>query len=50
MYHLIQHADHESHELEMIFRAQGLALYAFTFNRCVAHGAAADDPGVFTVH
>lgn len=35
MYELVRHPDFESRELELIFRATGLALYAFTFTTCV---------------
>lgn len=47
MFELVKQAVHGMHELELIFRAGGLALYAFTFNTCVAHDADADDPHVF---
>lgn len=36
MYHLIQNVDYQTHELELIFRATGLALYTFTFTTCLA--------------
>lgn len=35
MYHLVKHHYYESHELELIFRAPGLALYSFSFTTCV---------------
>ena len=47
MYELVRQPVHGAHELELIFRAGGLALYAFTFNTCVAYHADADDPDVF---
>lgn len=36
MYELTRSPEFGTHELEMIFRANGLALYAFTFVSCVA--------------
>jgi thiol-disulfide isomerase/thioredoxin len=50
MYQLVKNPDYETHELELIFHANGLALYAFTFTSCVAPGAAPDQPGFFQVH
>jgi thiol-disulfide isomerase/thioredoxin len=35
LYHLLQHPTHGSHELTLICRHTGLALYAFTFSSCV---------------
>ncbi len=35
MYELIHNPGFEAHELELVFRAHGLALYAFTFTSCV---------------
>ena len=37
MYQLVQNIDYQSHELELIFRANGLALYTFTCTTCVAN-------------
>lgn len=39
MYELVRTRQHESHELGLVFRAHGLALYAFTFERCVKGSA-----------
>jgi thiol-disulfide isomerase/thioredoxin len=39
LYELVRTFGHESHELSLVFRAHGLALYAFTFERCVKSGA-----------
>ena len=36
MYEIVRNRAYESHELELIVRARGIALYAFTFNTCVA--------------
>ena len=36
LYQLVQNVGYQSHELEMIFRAKGLALYTFTFTTCLA--------------
>jgi hypothetical protein len=50
LYGLVRNPDFESHELELIFRANGLALYAFTFTSCVAPGATGDTRGwTFTI-
>ncbi len=35
MYELVRNPAHEAHELILVFRATGLALYAFTFTSCV---------------
>lgn len=35
MYALVETPEHGRHELELVFRASGLALYAFTFTSCV---------------
>ncbi len=35
LYELVHNPDFESHQLELTFRAHGLALYAFTFTTCV---------------
>ncbi len=32
---LVRNPGHEAHELELVFRAHGLALYSFTFTSCV---------------
>jgi len=47
MYELVQHPEHGAHELELVFRANGLALYSFTFTHCIAPGADPADPAVF---
>ena len=36
MYQIVKNPDFEGHELTLIFRANGLALYAFTFTTCVS--------------
>ncbi|HEC23239.1 MAG TPA: redoxin domain-containing protein [Chloroflexi bacterium] len=36
LYELVRNPDYESHEVELIFRAGGLAVYSFTFTSCVA--------------
>jgi hypothetical protein len=35
MYELAHNATFEPHELELIFRAGGMALYTFTFSGCI---------------
>lgn len=47
LYQLVRNPDHSRHELELRPRAHGLALYSFTFERCLALGAYPDDPDVF---
>lgn len=42
MYEIIANPDFETHELELIFHAHGLALYAFTFTSCVVSGNHSD--------
>ncbi|GAB4482731.1 MAG: hypothetical protein Kow00124_31780 [Anaerolineae bacterium] len=49
MYELVRSPEFGSHELELVFRANGLAIYTFTFNRCVAPGRSPRDPRVFQV-
>src|SRR5258706_40242 len=36
MYQIVKNPDFEGHALTLIFRANGLALYAFTFTTCVS--------------
>ncbi|MEM7114093.1 MAG: hypothetical protein AAF614_16785 [Chloroflexota bacterium] len=48
MYQLIQNIDYQSHELELIFRANGLAFYTFTFTTCVAPPHTGSD--TLTIH
>ena len=50
LYHLIQNRTHETHEIELIFNASGLALYAFSFSSCVAPDHLANSDNSFTVH
>ncbi len=38
LYAIVANGDYERHALELIFRTGGIALYAFTFNTCVARG------------
>ena len=38
MYELVRNPDFEAHEIELTFRANGLAVYAFTFTTCVKPG------------
>jgi hypothetical protein len=38
MYELVRNQTFERHEVELIFRANGLAAYAFTFTTCVKPG------------
>lgn len=38
------------HELELVFRANGLALYVFTFTSCVVAEATSDQKDTFTIH
>jgi thiol-disulfide isomerase/thioredoxin len=48
LYELVRNADFEQHELELIFRANGLSLYSFTFTSCVvpsSRAAGGDAPG-----
>lgn|SRR5574341_11973 len=47
LYRLVRNPDFEAHELKLVFRASGLALYAFTFASCVAVGRNADEGDVF---
>lgn len=42
MYELVRNPQFEAHELELIFHAHGLALYAFTFTSCAAPAAGPD--------
>lgn len=35
MYHLIKHRYYGTHELELIFRTQGVGVYTFTFTTCI---------------
>lgn len=46
LFELVRNPDYESHELELVFQANGLALFSFTFTTCVAGGRAAE---TFTV-
>lgn len=39
MYELVRNPEYGAHELELIFRANGLALYSFTFTSCVVPGS-----------
>jgi hypothetical protein len=41
MYELVKNVGYERHELELTFRANGLAVYSFTFLTCLAAGAGA---------
>lgn len=47
MLRLVSNPAFESHELELIFRAGGMAVYAFTFTSCIAPGADAGLPEYF---
>ncbi len=38
MYRLVRNPDFETHELELTFRAGGLAVYTFTFTSCIMRG------------
>ncbi|HLV43740.1 MAG TPA: hypothetical protein VKY39_02195, partial [Aggregatilineales bacterium] len=38
LYEVIRSEQVAHHELELLFRAHGLALYSFTFTSCVAAG------------
>lgn len=38
LYELVQNADFGVHDLQLIFQATGLAVYAFTFTSCVKRG------------
>lgn len=49
LYHLVQNPAHEAHELELTFRAHGLAVFAFSFSGCVAPPATAGNRDTFTV-
>jgi thiol-disulfide isomerase/thioredoxin len=42
MYELVKLPDYGSHELDLIVHVHGLALYAFTFNSCIAPAGGAD--------
>ncbi|MCI0396574.1 MAG: redoxin domain-containing protein [Chloroflexi bacterium] len=42
---LVQNPDYEAHELELIFHASGLAVYAFTFTICVTTPGAVQNRG-----
>ncbi len=46
MYELVRNPQFEAHELELIFHAHGLALYAFTFTSCAAPS---DGPDTYRV-
>lgn len=50
LYELVQNANFEEHELELTFRANGLALFAFTFTSCVAPETTPDKKGTFVIH
>jgi len=45
LFELVRNHEFESHELELIFRANGLALYSFTFTSCVVPGRRGSDAG-----
>ncbi len=45
MYQLVENPVYERHELELTFRAMGMALFAFTFTGCVAASTSAADAG-----
>jgi hypothetical protein len=49
LYALVANPDFEVHELELIFRSNGLAVYTFAFTICVAPGASPSDEGTVTV-
>lgn len=49
MYELVRNPDYGAHELELIFRANGLALYAFTFTTCVVGAAGKGGAETFAV-
>jgi len=49
LYELVRNPDFESHEVTLIFRAHGLALYAFTFTSCIMPGADSETPGTYRV-
>jgi hypothetical protein len=49
LYGLVTNPDFGMHELELTFRSNGLAVYAFTFTTCVAPGASPGDEGTITV-
>jgi thiol-disulfide isomerase/thioredoxin len=42
LYELVRNGDYGAHELEMVFGANGLALFSFTFTTCVAGVGAAE--------
>lgn len=48
MYELVKNVGYEWHELELTFRANGLALYSFTFSTCLAPGYRAGDDTMVT--
>jgi thiol-disulfide isomerase/thioredoxin len=48
MVELVNNPTFGEHELELVFRANGLALYAFTFTSCVAPQATSGKKGTFT--
>jgi len=43
MFELVRNPDFGVHEVELVFRAHGLALYGFTFTSCVAPGESEAD-------
>ena len=47
MYELVHNGEFAKHELELVFRANGLAIFAFTFTSCVAPQATTDERGTF---
>jgi hypothetical protein len=49
MYELVQNGAFTDHELELTFRANGLALFAFTFTSCVAPQASLGEEGTYTI-
>ena len=49
LYQLVNNPTYRRHELELKFRAEGLALYAFTFTTCVAPNKSAGPSGTFKV-
>jgi thiol-disulfide isomerase/thioredoxin len=48
LYEIVRNPEFSAHQLEMIFTAQGLALYSFTFNTCVASAGGYSDTEVYT--
>lgn len=48
LYELVRNIGYERHELELTFRANGLALYSITFSTCLAAGHGAGDETTVT--